>query len=210
MDFPRAWFGTDIGEYRPCAGTYEYYAFASLPPLDGVELSGRFEWLGAPGGPFERDRAQVESLNTALSPLGLALPADFVVFRTDASFRHALDDVSVTAGFSDIVGPVASPVEPGAALVRIFSDQQYCASWYLYLRPSGEQFVVFDVIDASVDEDDEETIFLNQRFSRCADSFEEFAYRYWLENRLWHQLHARNPEPLTGALAAYAAHYAKP
>lgn len=209
MDFPRAWFGTDIGEYRPCRGTYEYYPYSSLPPLDGVRLSGRFEWLGTPGGPHARNRAQVDTMEAALAPLGLTLPDDFVAFRTDANYRHALDDISVTACFSDVAGPVPSPVEPGAAMVRVLSDQQYCSSWYLYLRPA-EQFIVFDVVDDTVDDDDEESIFLNKKFSRCADSFEEFAYRFWLENRLWHELHGREREPLPAELAAYVAHLPDP
>lgn len=53
----------------------------------------------------------------------------------------------------------------------------------------------------------------------CADTFEDFIYRFWLENELWHKLHRgtfaqhemdmpeRYSEPLTAVERAYLAHY---
>lgn len=207
---PRAWYATDLGEYRPCRHTYESYPYASLPPLDPARFNGRFDWLGEPGPPDEPGLATLRALSTALAAMDLALPDDFAAFHGHSNHRYALDEVSVTGSWSDIAGPAPSPVEPGAALVRIFSDQQYCACWYLYLRPSGAAFVVFDVDSAPAAPAvpaAEESPFLSGEFSWCAGSFEEFAYRYWIENRLWRALHARPAAELDADLAAYLAHY---
>ena len=42
--------------------------------------------------------------------------------------------------------------------------------------------------------------------ARCAPTFEEFAYRFWVENRLWFAVHGDGP-PSEPALAEYLAHY---
>jgi hypothetical protein len=56
----------------------------------------------------------------------------------------------VTGCWTDISQPLPSPVEPGAFLVRFLRDQQDCVIWYLYLRPSGETFVVHSHLDLRV------------------------------------------------------------
>lgn len=43
---------------------------------------------------------------------------------------------------------------------------------------------------------------------RCADTFEEFAYRFVVENELWMQANSAGAEsPLAPRLQAYAGHY---
>ena len=76
--------------------------------------------------------------------------------------------------------------------------------WYLYLRPSGETFVVhsyYSLEDLPAGEEASAKIFW------CAPSFEQFAYRFWIENRLWSALNEVRDEPLTPELADYLAHY---
>jgi len=207
--FPRAWHATDLGTYRPCRFTYETYAYESLPGLNHDRLSGQFDWLGPPGERDEQGAARLVPIAAELAVAGLALPRDFVAFHSDSNYRYALDEVSVTGSWSDIAGPAPSPVEPDARLVRIFSDQQYCACWYLYLRPAGETFLVFD-LDAGpypADTDAEESILLGGRLYWCAGSFEEFAYRYWIENRLWRALHEDQTAELDPDLTDYLNHY---
>lgn len=45
---------------------------------------------------------------------------------------------------------------------------------------------------------------------RCASTFEEFAYRFWVENRIWRHLHDPDAGPLPPRLARYLAHYPQP
>ena len=83
-------------------------------------------------------------------------------------------------------------------------------SWYVYLRPSGDSFVVFDVDPYQAEStyaDLEDSIFLSGEFSWCAGSFEEFAYRYWIENRLWRVLHEHSNADLSPELAEYLNQY---
>jgi hypothetical protein len=44
----------------------------------------------------------------------------------------------------------------------------------------------------------------------CASTFEEFAYLFWIENRIWHHLHDPDAGPLPSQLAEYLTHYPQP
>ncbi|MFF8908746.1 hypothetical protein [Streptomyces olivaceoviridis] len=134
-----------------------------------------------------------------LAAKGLTLPRDFVTFQADSKLHCSLEEVSVTCCWTDISEPLPSPAEPGAFLVRFLRDQQDCVIWYLYLRPSGEVFVVHSSLDyeyeyeARRDGEETETDLDDPEEQRaailwCAPSFEEFAHRFWIENRLWHAL----------------------
>ena len=49
--FATGWFGTDLGPYRECGGTYDLFAADSVPPLP--PLDGTFRWLPAPSEGFD-------------------------------------------------------------------------------------------------------------------------------------------------------------
>ncbi|MFF9130244.1 hypothetical protein [Streptomyces sp. NPDC014806] len=163
--------------------------------------------------------AMLDGLAKALEGGGLTLPQDFVTFQTDAEMRYSLDDVSVTGCWTNLSEPLPSPVEPGAFLVRFLRDQQDCVIWYLYLRPSSDAFVVHSHLDYEyeyearrggeetwTDLDDVE----EQRAAIlwCAPSFEEFAHRFWIENRLWRVLNDGDPSGLDPESRDYLRHYA--
>ncbi|MFE5561484.1 hypothetical protein [Streptomyces sp. NPDC056544] len=121
--------------------------------------------------------------------------------------------------WTDISPPLPSPVEPGSFLVRFLRDQQDCVIWYLYLRPSGEAFVVHSHLDyehefearraaeeTAGDLDDAGT--QTAAILWCAPSFEEFAHRFWIENRLRHAVNGGDPSRLEPQLRSYLHHYA--
>ncbi|MEV4510873.1 hypothetical protein AB0K00_18105 [Dactylosporangium sp. NPDC049525] len=143
-----------------------------------------------------------------LAAVGVALPADFVAFYTWSGWEYQLDTVSVTGCWTRLgPRPIFSPVEPGAFLVRFLSDQQDCVSWYLYLRRGEPPFVVHAYgLDFDHDSDEDEFGVINM----CADSFEEFAYRFWIENRIWQHLHDPDAGTLPPQFAEYLAHYPTP
>ncbi|MFG2983656.1 hypothetical protein ACGFYQ_20805 [Streptomyces sp. NPDC048258] len=217
--FPTGWCATDLGSYRPCEFTYEVYPLESLPSLDAHGLDGGFGWLGGPGatdGPRPGHGEHLAAVEADLAPLGLRLPADFRTFYSSGSLCRAFDEVSVTACWSDLSGPLQSPAEDGARLVRFLRDQQDCVIWYLYLRPSGETFVVCSHLDlelAGQELDEAQAAEFRAAAAdslvRCASTFEEFAYRFVVENELWMHLNTTNPDiSLVPHLQEYLDHYA--
>lgn len=196
--FTAIWCATDLGEYRACRYTYDRYPYRSLPPLDLTQFTGAFQWLGGGGDLLPEQVTKLAGVADDLMASGLTLPRDFVTFQTSSNLFGSLDQVSVTGCWTDISEPLPSPVEPGAFLVRFLRDQQDCVLWYLYLRPSEEAFVVHSHLDyeyeyeyearrtgeqTQTDLDDAQE--QPAAISWCAPSFEEFAYRFWVENRLW-------------------------
>lgn len=223
--FEEGWYATDLGDHRPGDHTYDHYAHDSLPPLDPSRYTGAFDWLGGltdgegetgGGGAVPGQAAPLGAAAEALAAHGLALPGDFTAFQLSAH-RFVLDEVSVTACWTSISEPLPSPVEPGAFLVRFLRDQQDCLFWYLYLRPSGDTFVVVSPVDYAYEYETQalpgdEPVDVEAHRAEirwCAPSFEAFAHRYWLENRLWHVLNGTGGDDSIAdpQLRAYAAHY---
>jgi hypothetical protein len=103
--------------------------------------------------------------------------------------------------------------------VRFLRDQQDCVFWYLYLRPLAAPFVVCSGIDyeheyeAGRDGWSAETGLDDAHGQRapirwCAPSLEEFAYRFWIENRLWGAVRSGALSGLEPELRDYLRHYA--
>ncbi|MFE6055241.1 hypothetical protein ACFQ6N_31210 [Kitasatospora sp. NPDC056446] len=208
--FQSLWCATDLGPHRPCGGTYEWYGPEVLPPLDPARFDGGFGWLGGTGPVVPELAGQLDAVAAELARAGIVLPADFTAFQTGTGSHRALDAVSSTGCWTNVSSPVPSPAEPGAFLVRFLRDQQDCVHWYLYLRPTGEAFVVASPVDlVDVPEWDEPVAPADwlRAIARCASSFEEFAYRFWVENRLWSVLHGYGEEAMDDELAGYLAHY---
>jgi hypothetical protein len=217
--FTAAWWATDLGEYRACGSTYECYPYDGLPPLESAQFTGTFQWLGGVGDAIAEQVTKLTGLKADLTASGLTLPVDFITFQTSSNLHGSLDEVSVTGCWTDISEPLPSPVEPGAFLVRFLRDQQDCVIWYLYLRPLGEAFVVHSHLDyeyeyeARRDGEQTETDLDDAREQMaailwCAPSFEEFAYRFWIENRLWRAVHGGDLSRLEPRLRDYLRHYA--
>jgi len=211
-----AWYGPDLGAHRPSRDTYERYPCSSLPPLDESQFTGMFQWLGDPGEIDPEYFASLRRLDETLSAKGRVLPRDFAIFCVSSTLRDAWGAVSATGRYSFSVGePLPSPIETGAYLVRFLGDDsQY---WYLYLRPSGHVSIVNSHLDYT--REYENDIFLEREsdlgdfaaqrtaISWCAPSFEHFAFRFWLESRLWRAVHGDSSEPLDSAMREYLNHY---
>jgi hypothetical protein len=218
--FEACWYGFDLGDYRPSDGTYESYASHTLPSLPEEIFEGTFTWLTKStivDGADPADIAQawleqrnqfVERITYCLPKLvayaeiqGVVLPEAFLRFYTQP--KHFAFINSCTGCYFDIPETLVPPQQPGQGyFLPFYHDSQGCLHWYLYLVkngghcvvatgvPIGEDLLPFDPPDAN-------------EINFCAESFEEFVYRIWIENRIWHQLSERN-EPLIGELLAYA------
>lgn len=220
--FQAAWPGTDLGDFRPSQHTYQGYDMDSLPPLPVERFDGSLGWLGDPGEALPKDVAEMDQISAALGEAGLTLPDDFVKLLTHENLRRALDRVSCTACWTYVSGPFVSPVDPADRLVMFFRDQQDCVIWYLYLRPgkdgaSTESFVVHSYrqleyeeelrAEGRLDEVEETVDSPSAEFFWCAPSTEQFAFRFWVEGRLWFALSGDSDEGFDADMEAYVAHY---
>ncbi|GHB28546.1 hypothetical protein GCM10010392_65830 [Streptomyces clavifer] len=221
VDFDTAWCATDLGKYRACQYTYEDYSLEDLPPLDSSQFTGAFRWLGDAGSPIPRQVMKLNGLARDLAARGLTLPRDFVTFQTTENLYGSLDEVSLTGCWTNLSDRLPSPVEAGAFLVRFFRDQRNCVIWYLYLRPLSEAFVVYSDLDyefeyeARRDREETQTDLEDAEEQRpailwCAPSFEEFAHRFWIENRLRHAVNDHELPMLEPQLQEYLNHYRPP
>jgi len=226
--FPTGWWSFDLGEARPCDGTYQLYAYDTLPGLDEDLFRGDLEWLireaGAAGlaetaefeegGPAahvkaleeaeERAEHAVAKLASGLAPSGLVLPPAFVRFMSDPGLQRVVP--SCTACEWDLSEtPVPSRAQPGAFTVRFLRDQQDCLFWYLHLGPGTQEILVSPIpFDDPKLEVSREEVVANTWV--CAPHFEHFVYRFWIENELWEVLQERDPH-FSPAQRAYLAHY---
>jgi hypothetical protein len=208
--FPSGWWSFDLGAYRPCDGTYAFYPYESVPPLDESLFRGTFAWLERV--PRARATKSLSGLLAAAEAAGLTLPPAFVTFMGDPRLRAAVP--SCTACEWDAsAAPVASKVVPGAFTVRFLRDQQDCLFWYLHLLPGGATEVLCSPIpfdSAGVMAKVTPEVVIDNTWV-CAPNFEHFVYRFWIENELWEKVAARRePVALSDAERAYISHYGPP
>ncbi len=237
IPFARAWWACDLGDIRPCDGTYCQFPIETLPPIP--TLDGTLSWLGQPGWPEppsdsprqralrERDsveaRNRVRDLATQAERLGLRLPDAFT--RLMAA-PELLDRVPDYAGcwFSLYVAQLEPcPVSEDAFILRILNDQQDCILWYLYLTRRGAEVVLAAVdpypdapspyLERLVRPDEDDPLTDEQRHAVLANtyvrapSFEAFLYRWWLETTISMKLNGFNSKLLTEEEHQYLAHY---
>ena len=199
--FQSAWMSFNLGDVRECDGTYCFYPYESLPPLDTSIFRGEFQWLSPKDKSVaeqteihqpsdehkQRMLAKLESIKSQAQSIGLQLPTEFVKFMSSLELQHEVP--SCTACYFDLPEKIVkNPLEEGY-FIRFMNDQQDVLLWYLYLRPNGDQFVV--VSNVYIDEIDFSQMNLDafkNAAAFCAPTFEEFLYRWWLENKLWFAL----------------------
>ncbi|MBD2327229.1 hypothetical protein [Alkalinema sp. FACHB-956] len=174
--------------------------------------------------------AQVAVIEEKASELGLRLPPAWVQFLKSAELFCRIRSVTCCyfeLGESFIPFPVEQTGENGY-LMLFLSDSQSCILWYLYINPAGEHCIISSnrrlypgifedeqTEKENLGEDwDEEWDAIHFHF--CASSFEEFIYRFWVENEIWFKVQPprrfapHREDPLLAAQQAYAEHYLSP
>lgn len=211
---PRRWYtaGTNLDVWGD-AGTYEAVPFELLPPLpDTTKRDGSFEWLrAAPISPHGLDFGDEETgasdgdeakalvhvrlgrIVTEAKALGLTVPGALVRFVDDADLHRRVP--SCTACYLDVPAKLVElPGVPGR-LLRFMNDQQCSLLWYVHLLPDGTHSVVCAApeIDDAATGDTLEDVSKPRDPVVCAESFEDFVQRFWLENTLWFAGQKRTP-----------------
>lgn len=232
--FATGWYSFDLGQYRPCDGTYCLSAYDSLPPLPDAPLDGSFGWLAPLSAQHDqlmdvlrpddmtlaRLTGRMDALADQARKLGLTLPASFAPFMTNVALQDRIP--SCTACEFALPSRISRSVaDDGGYLISFLHDQQDVLVWYLYLTPTGEQRVVVSPYDYAGDEDapntadsapsagdgltDQQRAAITANTFICAPTFEAFLYRFWLENTIWFALN--DGKPLTDEQRRYVAHY---
>ena len=198
--FRPGWYAFDLGQYRPCDGTYCLSPYEDLPPVPAPDES--LAWLGPLDErtdqqmQIHRDRqvasGKLDQIVASAQRLGLTLPPSFLRLMGSPELQERIP--SCTACYfslSDDIIPC--PGSEQGYIVRFLNDQQEVLLWYLYLTPAGEQRVLVspysleEVAQRGPLSDEWRQAILANTFE-CAPTFAEFIYRFWLENVIWFKL----------------------
>jgi hypothetical protein len=214
-----------LGEPRPDVGTYGRYDFSRLPPLP-FPMSGDFAWLAAApkhrhniGKKYAADNARALAfLRASADDSGVRLPEAFTKFIEAPALQERIH--SATDCYLDLCPELIRSPLGGGWLIHFLVDSQGCLFWYLYLNSDGSDHAVVaspDFYSTPVetsedgesdpdDWEDEEPDPAAIRF--CADSFEAFVCRFWLENEILIAHSQKTPMPEGGR--QYVEHYGRP
>lgn len=144
------------------------------------------------GPPPERLPAQpgwwpLADLASQAAARGLVLPNAMVTFLSRPDLHGRVP--TCTACYLDLSRRLVD-----GRLVRFLNDQQCCLLWYVLLEKGGGH----SVVAAYPEWKDEDAELLDDAieprdFVRCAASFEEFVYRFWIENTIWFAENKKRP-----------------
>jgi hypothetical protein len=223
----RGWYFSELPGYRSHPSkfrTYSLFPYDELPAIE-EELTD-FSWL-------LRDHMKDQSLLDGMYPDGskpdlsklaelqnsinISFPSSFIDFINSDDLKGRVR--SCTDCYLDLGDCLVhtSGVEKGY-LTHFMSDSQWILHWYLYLDESGDHCVLvseagfgFQHIDMdSPRKFDRDGLFqLNQKqIWLCAESFQEFIYRFWIENEIYFSLTV-DPKPLSDLQKKYVGYSEK-
>jgi hypothetical protein len=221
--FPGVWLSIELAGYRDHPeeySTYSLFSYESLPPLANDLFRGDFQWLkensqeDPESEKLPDPESKINRLVSSTSQIGLNLPDEFVMFMSSSDLRNRIR--SCTDCYFDLSDQIVEYTSTGQGyLIRFLSDSQGCLFWYLYLTEAGEHCVVVSPTyfgcdpndEDDEDEDDDDDFELEDaEVYFCAPGFEEFLYRFWIENEIWYALSYEN-KPLTREQEIYVEHY---
>lgn len=194
--FRWGWFGVGLGDLRPARGTYTCYSCESLPPILAT-LDGSFAWLESARN-YTEPIGNREATQPALAPLlaenTAGLPIEFVrFFRSPTLWRK----IRSCTGCGLSLDAASVPIPGGlGSLVRFMSDYQGCIHFSLHISPCGTKHTVVATYHFTGSEHGGKPH--PRDTTTCAASFEEFIYRFWIENELWYALHDGGATPKHG------------
>jgi hypothetical protein len=215
--FKRNWWAALDYEFTPY-GYCDDETYDRLPPLPEHLFTGDFAWLTAQAAgadayymePGPMTRPALHLADRQLARAGLALPTSFVTFMSSAELRRRVP--SGTRNGWELSNLAPSPAQDQGFLLRFMHDQQGCWFFYLYLAPDGSSPVLgsIDLFTPEQDGDDDRTLTAAEFMKSAtwmAPDFEQFLYRYWVDNVVWH--HAVNQNRPVSDLPLLAQQYVK-
>lgn len=207
--FEMGWFTAGSSDIWNCQSTYCFITYDSLPKIEHDLLQGNFHWLTDLQGDetcmaqddISSAKLEQHMLNNLTQLLfscrekKIELPESFCLFFQNTSLYSNIP--SCTACYFDLSNSLLScPGDDEAYLIRFMNDQQGVLLWYLYIHPQHPARVV--VASPEWKDEDENITQLDDAvilkdLIKCAESFEEFIYRFWIENKIWFALYEERP-----------------
>jgi len=179
-------------------GVCDDQTYDCLPQLPAHLFTGDFAWLMAgaagPGADYTEpgvvSRPAMYEVDHRLARSGLHLPASFVTFMTSAALQQRIP--SCTNNGWRMSEPLPSPFEEHGRLLRFMHDSQGCSYHYLYLAADGTCPVLgsSELFLPQPGEDlrpGSPVEYLETTFWMAPD-FEQFLYRYWVDNVIWYHV----------------------
>lgn len=217
--FEMAWFGTGSHLWH-CPETYCLLEYGDVPKIDSNLLQGQFSWLKPLQGKEssmlhealsagKHEQLLLNNLTHLLldcKEKQLQLPDSFHLFFQSPEFY--LNIPSSSGCYFDLSRKLLPcPELEDAYLVRFLNDPQGLLYWYLLIHPN-----LSDCVLACAPEWKQEIQHIEQLDSaleiqdliQCSYSFEEFIYRYWIENKICFAVEENRA--LTDEFESYADH----
>lgn len=224
---PQRWVHIPLPGYRqlPEYHTYESSRLEDLPPIpirldDDCEWLRRYAQVHAHGGlnEYERD-LQPSFVNELARRAQITLPRSFRLFMTDPDLQsrvRSCTDCYLDPGerIVETIGAIAGN------LIHFLSDSQSIAHWYLHIPRGGDVAVLesSDLYGLKIENSDwienpscrlERVDIRELAFVYCAPTFQEFLYRFWIENEIWYALRVKGSSSHLSELGLdYVRHYA--
>lgn len=227
--FISGWKFPGLGPYRFCEATYCFYPYESLPSIPVSLFRGTLDWLTPLDGYADISGMDhyhsADDLRQVIADahiLGISLPGAFLQLMSSSELMERIP--SCTDAYFSLSDVVPCPGSESGYIVRFMNARQGQIAWYLYLTPQGEHCVLvgFPLLDLlhnsesaeykreGITEEERAMAFAGKGACVCASSFEEFIYRFWIENTLWYKVSGYSKwKPLTEEEKQYIAHYTR-
>lgn len=210
--FEYDWVTFGLGDIRPTKPTYSSSVYDLLPPIP--KLAPDCAWLpplhptiDAEMEDYRLDEKakyeyarQLKTIEREAISLGIELPSTFLALARSFELQERIP--SCTACYFDLPERIIeSPFRQGDFILRFLNDQQVCVCWYIYLPTNAPHFVISSSADYdepfldSIDFEASPKLVQNcmESTSIAAKSFDEFIYRFWIENVIWFKLNEKIP-----------------
>jgi hypothetical protein len=189
--FPEGWFSIGNGDPWNAFGTYGFIPFKFVPHLNTKLFTGDFQWLTEPDNKLEKfvmmedSGVTFSSVVDSAKSLGIVLPKAFLIFFDSPFYQNCI--ISSTDCYFDLSDKViAYPGNESGYFIRFMNDGQSVMHWYLYIDKENKHKVA--ACKWKLDSNLPFGISLERKLEDviiCSNSFEEFIYRFWIENRIW-------------------------
>lgn len=135
----------------------------------------------------------LEKLDNIPRQVDVEIPECFMRFMTDQDLQSRIHSCCYLELPDRVVKTIG---KHEGYLIHFLSDQQYCCHWYIYISRESKHYVVVSPYPYGVNEgiEDNEYGYPTSRLNEidlekgalwlCAESFSEFIYRFWLENKI--------------------------